>query len=350
MERKFVRYEHEFLYVRAYDQQGGIGSASRRDTDGILLTSDLLFAANKSVPRTEIVGVSRKSQQLYLLAFCARYLDIFKFRSWYSTFFKAFYILSTAMIVHTLSYTEPARSTYEAHHDSLGRGSLIAIPLLLAVIAYFVGSGRLGFIDTEFSEWNLTINAERVEWKEIMFTFSILLESVAMLPQLHIFRKQRNLQVEVQISIGLFGSYRLFYIGHWIDRAFKESYYMPHPVIHLALLAQVVSYADFWRIQAIRCSHVFCCIKTSQRAFHAPGLKSNQVEGLASECDDASDEEFYDEGNKEQQSFIYEGTVYGGEDGCEGGRRERGVDPPASTIAPQHTKHRRRQQRKLRLS
>ncbi len=54
------------------------------------------------------VGLSCKTQELYLLVFCVRYLDLFMYYiSLYNTFMKLFFITSTAFIIYLMRYKKP---------------------------------------------------------------------------------------------------------------------------------------------------------------------------------------------------------------------------------------------------
>jgi hypothetical protein len=81
---------------------------------------------------------------------------------------------------------------------------------------------------------------------EYLWTFSIILESVAFLPQLIMFRKDRNMQVVVRRFIALRGIYRLFYIFNWVYRAHTEPRYIHHYLVYTAGGIQVLLYCDFW--------------------------------------------------------------------------------------------------------
>jgi len=54
------------------------------------------------------VGLSCKTQELYLLVFCVRYMDLFMYYiSLYNTFMKLFFISSTAFIIYLMRYKKP---------------------------------------------------------------------------------------------------------------------------------------------------------------------------------------------------------------------------------------------------
>jgi ER lumen protein retaining receptor len=83
-------------------------------------------------------------------------------------------------------------------------------------------------------------------FSEIMWAFSIWLESVAILPQL--FMLQRTGEAETITTHYLFalGAYRALYIPNWMYRYFAESHV--DPIATLAGLVQTILYSDFFYI------------------------------------------------------------------------------------------------------
>ena len=81
---------------------------------------------------------------------------------------------------------------------------------------------------------------------EMLWAFSIWLESVAVLPQL--FMLQRTGEAETITTHYLFalGAYRALYIPNWVYRYFAEGYWDPIAVV--AGLVQTVLYSDFFYI------------------------------------------------------------------------------------------------------
>ena len=65
------------------------------------------------------IGVSIKTQELYLVVFVTRYLDLFTtFYSVYNSVMKILYIASTAYIIYMVRRTEPFKTNFERAHDS----------------------------------------------------------------------------------------------------------------------------------------------------------------------------------------------------------------------------------------
>ena len=54
------------------------------------------------------IGLSCKTQEMYLLVFCIRYMDLFMyFVSMYNTCMKIFFISSTAFIIYLMRFRKP---------------------------------------------------------------------------------------------------------------------------------------------------------------------------------------------------------------------------------------------------
>lgn len=187
-------------------------------------------------------GVSLKAHQLYLVVFLTRYLDLFtSFYSFYNSFMKTYYILATASIVIALCYVEPAKSTYSASQDDFPHLKLLVFALVLALSVYLLSKGVLDITGDEFDVhyrlWSLL---------EFFWTLSICLEPLANVPQLTLFRKNRALNADVRLAIGLRGVYRLLYILNYIYRSWTESGYRHHFLVYAAAMVQVLLYGDFF--------------------------------------------------------------------------------------------------------
>jgi hypothetical protein len=85
-------------------------------------------------------GISVKTQELYLIVFVARYLDLFTtFYSVYNSVMKVLYITSTAYIIYMVKGTEPFKTTYESAQDSfLHLQFAVAPALVLGFITNFI--------------------------------------------------------------------------------------------------------------------------------------------------------------------------------------------------------------------
>ena len=85
-------------------------------------------------------GVSIKTQELYLLVFVTRYLDLFTtFYSLYNTIMKILYISITAYIIYMVLRTEPFKTAYDKAHDSFLHWQFAVLPCaILAVVSNLI--------------------------------------------------------------------------------------------------------------------------------------------------------------------------------------------------------------------
>lgn len=168
-------------------------------------------------------GVSLKTQELYALVFATRYLDIFTdFISFYNTFMKLIFLGSSFSIVWYMRNHKIVNRSYDKAQDTFRHYFLIVPCLLLALL----------------------VN-ERFTFKEVMWAFSIYLEAVAILPQLVLLQRTRNIDNLTGQYVLLLGAYRALYILNWIYRYFTEPHYV-HLIIWISGLVQTLLYADFF--------------------------------------------------------------------------------------------------------
>ncbi|KAI9481370.1 MAG: ER lumen protein retaining receptor [Benjaminiella poitrasii] len=171
-------------------------------------------------------GISFKTQLLYSIVFLTRYLDLFANKvSIYNTIMKIFFIASSLYILY-LMYVK-YKATNDAGLDTF------RIEYLL------IGSAILGVATT----YAYTI-------LEILWTFSIWLESVAILPQL--FMLQRTGEAETITTHYLFalGAYRGLYLLNWIYRYVDEGH--TDWIAWIAGFIQTALYSDFFYIYYTR--------------------------------------------------------------------------------------------------
>ncbi|GAA88146.1 ER lumen protein retaining receptor [Aspergillus luchuensis IFO 4308] len=165
----------------------------------------------------------KSSSALYLMVFVTRYLDLFwAFTdSFYNTTFKILFIGSSAYIIYLM--LNDYKPTHDPNTDTFKVQYLLGFSALLALL-----------FPHDYSV------------SEILWTFSIWLESVAILPQL--FMLQRTGEADTITTHYLFalGLYRALYIPNWIYRYFAESHFQPIPVV--AGIVQTLLYSDFFYI------------------------------------------------------------------------------------------------------
>lgn len=165
-------------------------------------------------------GISGKSQVLFLIVFVSRYLDLVtNFVSVYNTTMKMFFIASAAGTVYLMFHK--FKATYDGNHDTFRVEFLLAPIAILALV-----------LNHEFSVM------------EILWTFSIYLESVAILPQLFMVSKTGEAETITSHYLFALGSYRALYIFNWIYRYHFEGFYDIIAIV--AGIVQTVLYCDFF--------------------------------------------------------------------------------------------------------
>jgi len=168
-------------------------------------------------------GVSLKTQELYGIIFMSRYLDLFfSFISIYNTVMKLFFISSSCCIIWYMRFHRVVRQTYDKEQDTFRVIFLIMPCLILALV-----------INHDF-----TI-------PEILWTFSIYLEAVAILPQLVLLQRTKNVDTLTGNYVFLLGGYRALYLLNWIYRFFTESGYRQW-IVWCSGVVQTAIYCDFF--------------------------------------------------------------------------------------------------------
>jgi len=84
------------------------------------------------------------------------------------------------------------------------------------------------------------------DWWELTWSFSLWLESVAIMPQIAILTKSKEVETFTAHYIAALGSYRFFYIINWVYRYYNEKYLCWTSVASGVL--QVLLYADFFYV------------------------------------------------------------------------------------------------------
>ncbi|KAH0559065.1 hypothetical protein GP486_004351, partial [Trichoglossum hirsutum] len=168
-------------------------------------------------------GISLKSQALYLVVYITRYLDIFwSFSdSYYNSIYKIVFVALSAYTVYLM--LNDYKPTHDPNIDTFKVQYLLGGSAVLAIL----GPSKYTFA-------------------EILWTFSIWLESVAILPQL--FMLQRTGEAETITTHYLFalGLYRTLYIPNWLYRYFAEGRW--DSIAVSAGIIQTILYSDFFWI------------------------------------------------------------------------------------------------------
>lgn len=167
-------------------------------------------------------GISLKTQELYAIVFVCRYLDIFtRYISLYNTIMKIIFLASAFAIVWYMRSHKVIRKTYDKDQDTFRHYILVLACLALAV-----------FVPYKFT------------FQEVMWTFSLYLEAVAIVPQLVLLQRTRNIDNLTGNYIFCLGTYRGLYLLNWVYRYWTEGHHQW--LTWISGIVQTALYADFF--------------------------------------------------------------------------------------------------------
>ncbi|KAI9262751.1 ER lumen protein retaining receptor 1 [Sporodiniella umbellata] len=174
------------------------------------------------------VGISLKSQWLYCLVFLTRYVDvIYKYHSVYNTVMKVFFLGSSFYTVYLMM--SKFKATCEKELDTFKIEYLILIASILSIVFCY--------------QYTIV---------EILWSFSIWLESVAIFPQLFMLQRTGEAETITIHYIFALGAYRALYIFNWIYRYLYEPDYVVDWIATVAGLLQTGLYSDFFYIYYVK--------------------------------------------------------------------------------------------------
>ena len=131
--------------------------------------------------------------------------------------------------MYTIRLQEPIKSTYDKDQDSFLHWQFAVAPCaVIALISQIIGHGIAGHL------------------YETMWTFSIYLESISILPQLIVLQRYREVENLTGNYIFFMGAYRFLYILNWIYRSQTEVGYKHHWVVYFCGVLQTLLYGDFF--------------------------------------------------------------------------------------------------------
>ncbi|KDR75562.1 hypothetical protein GALMADRAFT_268126 [Galerina marginata CBS 339.88] len=167
-------------------------------------------------------GISFKTQMLYVVIFVTRYLDLFfRFVSVYNSVMKLFFIGSSCYILYLMKFKY--RPTHDPSIDTFKIEYLLGPCVIFALI------------------FNYKFN-----FSEILWSFSIWLEAVAILPQLFMLQRTGEAETITTHYLAALGLYRTLYIPNWIYRYFTEG--VVDPIAVTAGIVQTGLYIDFFYV------------------------------------------------------------------------------------------------------
>jgi len=181
----------------------------------------------KIIASKSCMGISGRSQILFLLVFLTRYMDVFThFISMYNTSIKIFFIISTTTNIY-LVFVKYA-GTISSDMDTFRIEFLILGAALLAL-----------FVNHDFS------------FQEVLWTFSVYLESVAIIPQLNLSSKAKQLENVMLGYLCTHALYKFFYILNWVHRYYNEGGNYDG-ILFASGLLQTVIYSNFFVLYLIK--------------------------------------------------------------------------------------------------
>ncbi|KAI8988608.1 ER lumen protein retaining receptor-domain-containing protein [Mycotypha africana] len=199
----------------------------RLSADLIHLLSIFILLAKIKQSRS-CVGISLKSQILYCVVFLTRYVDvIYVFHSIYNTCMKIFFILSSIYVIYLMK--SKFKATYDPNLDTFRNRYLVLFAAIFSLIFCY----------------DYTV-------VEVLWSFSIWLESVAILPQLFMLQRTGEAETITVHYIFALGAYRAFYLLNWIYRYNFEPNYTIDWIASTAGLLQTILYSDFFYIYYIK--------------------------------------------------------------------------------------------------
>uniref|UniRef100_A0A7S3IKW6 ER lumen protein-retaining receptor n=2 Tax=Strombidium inclinatum TaxID=197538 RepID=A0A7S3IKW6_9SPIT len=179
----------------------------------------LIYRIRKS---RNCIGLSCKTQEIYLVVFALRYMDLFMYYiSLYNTSMKVLFISLTIFIIYMMRFQKPFCTTYDAMGDDFPHFKIL-VPAAV-VLTLIVQSG--------WTPWELT------------WTFTLWLEALAFLPQIVMMSKVRIVENITSHYVAALGLYRFFYILNWVYRWQVEGFFCWTQVLSGTL--QTGLYLDF---------------------------------------------------------------------------------------------------------
>ena len=135
---------------------------------------------------------------------------------------KFIFIGSSACIIWYMREHKVVSQTYDSAQDTFRIVFLVGPCLMLALL-----------VNHEFTV------------TEVLWTFSIYLEAVAILPQLVLLQRTKNIDTLTSNYVFLLGGYRALYLLNWVYRILTESGYRQW-IVWISGTIQTAIYCDFF--------------------------------------------------------------------------------------------------------
>lgn len=178
------------------------------------------------------LGVSYRTQEIYLIVFLARYCDLLFAPQplLWNVICKILYIGLTIYAIFLIRFERPICVSYEAVMDKFPH-RLTIIPAAIII----------GYLLPDYSKW-----AFFHPWFHKVYNITLVLEAFAILPQLALLRKIKEIEIVTGGYIFCLGMYRGIYILSWVwrmiltDTTFKNIY-----IKFIFGVIQYLLYGDF---------------------------------------------------------------------------------------------------------
>eukprot|EP00762_Andalucia_godoyi_P002380 ANDGO_02689.mRNA.1 ER lumen protein-retaining receptor len=187
----------------------------------LLHIASILIILYRLYKSRSCAGLSLKSQILYAVLLTCRYLDLFLYwAGLYNTILKILFLGASYSVVYLMMVKY--KRTYEADSDTFNIWYIIAPCAAFGVVFHH--------------PW--------LSFFEVLWSFSIWLESVAILPQLFMLQKRGEVETMNAHYVFTLGGYRVFYLLNWIWRLVSTGHYSL--IAWTAGLIQAAVFGDFF--------------------------------------------------------------------------------------------------------
>eukprot|EP00947_MAST-08B_sp_MAST-8B-sp1_P005722 g5722.t1 len=183
--------------------------------------------------------LSLRSQELFVLVYLFRYLDVFdgpvKYHSKYAPEWLGAYNFAGKCLFVGLSVVLVAAVRVRSFAWGWEWKEDKRFWYLLLLPAIALGAGTTG----------------EMSFREVCWTISIFLESMAILPQMAMIPKCEGLSGPVLCFLLAMGAYKTLYIVNWMLRVRFEAWYKPG-IVHVAGVLQILFYVSglCWAVAA----------------------------------------------------------------------------------------------------
>lgn len=187
--------------------------------------SSFIVLLRQILKRKQVEEISYRTQEIFFVCFCFRYSNlVFRYISLYNTLMKLFYLGVTGYIIFLVKFKRPYCLLYDPTLDSFNHYRYLYPAALFLTLLFHVPMKVL-------------------EPYKYFFSFSLWLESLAIVPQLQIVYKKREVEVITATYMALCGVYRIIYMVNWI-----YGFVYKHELVltkFLSGMLQFIIYSDF---------------------------------------------------------------------------------------------------------